>query len=73
MSALTGSIAATRRLNHGRVDSRGTVPSVTSLFDASSSYNFLSRRIKKGLIPAPGVRAKVGALNAKKEQNNKAS
>jgi hypothetical protein len=39
---------------------------------ASSSYNFMSRHIKKGLIPAPGVRAKVRALNTKKKQNNKA-
>jgi hypothetical protein len=30
-------------------------------------------QIEKDLIPAPGVRAKVGALNAKKKQNTKVS
>jgi hypothetical protein len=30
-------------------------------------------QIEKGLIPAPGARAKVRALNAKKKQNTKAS
>jgi hypothetical protein len=30
-------------------------------------------QIEKGLIPAPSARAKVGALNAEKKQNTKAS